>query len=249
MTRHALLALVGGGEHRPGCEPIDQHLLDATPPGRPIVAVVPFASSLRTRARAVGQAIEWWEALGADVLVAGRDAPSAIGAISSADVVVLTGGVPDRLAARLAGSPVLRAIVARHRAGAHVAGSSSGAMVLGAARQAVRPPFGLLPAAGLVPGVAVAPHHQRPSVARLARIRSRSHPHLVLLGIDDRTGLVGHGDTWVVRGVGAVTVARGTWVRTYGSGDVVRLPVPRPTSVTGTRLVAVDTTPDHALAP
>lgn len=249
MTRHALLALVGGGEHRPGCEPIDQHLLDATPPGRPVVAVVPFASSLRTRARAVGQAVEWWEALGADVLVAGRDASSAVGVIGSADVVVLTGGVPDRLAARLAGSPVLGAIVARHRAGAHVAGSSSGAMVLGAVRQAVRPPFGLLPGVGLVPGVAVAPHHQRPSVARLARLRGRTHPHLVLLGIDDRTALVGHGNTWAVRGVGSVTVARGTWVRTYASGDVVRLPVPRPMSANGTRLVSVDTLPDHAVAP
>lgn len=240
LSRSGLVALVGGGEHLPGCEPIDRHLLEATPRARPVVVVIPYASSLRTRARAVGQAVEWWDALGADVLVADHD-PTSAEHIAAADIIVLTGGVPDRLAARLEGSPLPEAIVARHRAGAHVAGSSSGAMVLGAARQSVRPPFRVVPGLGMVPGVAVAPHHDRPNIARMTRLRTRTHPHLVLLGIDDRTALVGRDGTYVVRGVGSVTVSRGTWARRYGAGDMIRLPVVQPAFPTGpTRLVEIN---------
>lgn len=230
-----LLALLGGGEHLPGCEPIDRYLLDHTRASAPTVVVVPFASSLRTRARTVGLAVEWWERLGAQVLVCPPVWEAEPWLFDRADVIALTGGVPDRLHGRLADTALWGRIARRWRAGAHLAGSSSGAMVLGAWRQAVRPPFAVRPGLGLVPGVAVAPHHERPAVQRVARLRASTHPHLTILGIDERTALVGRDGQFRVLGRGRVEIHRGAWRRRLDPGDDVDLgrlwPRPAPTLV------------------
>ena len=47
MNAPGPLALVGGGEHRSGCEPIDRRLMDEVGVSRPRVAVVPVASTRR----------------------------------------------------------------------------------------------------------------------------------------------------------------------------------------------------------
>lgn len=219
------LALVGGSEHTPGCEPIDRALLGATGACRPVVAVLPFASSLRTRARTVGRAIDWWTAMGAVPLVAAPETGQRSAVVEHADLIVLTGGVPDRLHARLLGTPLWAQVVARWSAGAALSGSSSGAMLLASARQSVRPPFRVVPAAGLVPGTAVAPHHQRTVPRALATWRTRTHTHLTILGLEDATALVaapgGTGTGWQVLGAGQLTVRRGASARRYRRGDAV----------------------------
>lgn len=219
------LALLGGSEHGPGCEAVDEALLRASGAVRPVVAVLPFASSLRTRARTVGRAIEWWTAMGAVPLVAAPETGETASVVAHAHVIVLTGGVPDRLHGRLYGTPLWRQVLERWSTGAALTGSSSGAMLLGAARQSVRPPFRVAPASGLLPGVAVAPHHQQAVPRALARWRARTHPHLAILGIEDATGLVAvpgaAGPTWRVLGAGSMTVRRGAHVRTYHAGDAV----------------------------
>lgn len=219
------LALIGGSEHTPGCEPVDRALLGATGAARPVVAVLPFASSLRTRARTVGRAIEWWTAMGAVPLVAAPETEERSAVVEHADLVVLTGGVPDRLHARLLGTPLWSQIVARWTAGAALSGSSSGAMLLGSARQSVRPPLRVIPAAGLVPGTAVAPHHQQTVPRALASWRTRTHTHLTILGLEDATALVAlpaaTGPTWRVLGAGELTVRRGASARVYRHGDAV----------------------------
>lgn len=219
------LALLGGSEHGPGCEAIDRALLTSTGSARPVIAVLPFASSLRTRARTVGRAVEWWTALGAVPLVAAPETGERSPLVAHADVVVLTGGVPDRLHARLFGTPLWRQVVARWYAGAAVSGSSSGAMLLGSARQSVRPPFRVVPGASLLPGVAVAPHHQQLGPRVVASWRTRTHPHLTILGLDDATALISlpgaTGRRWQVLGAGALRVRRGLHTRVYRGGDAV----------------------------
>jgi hypothetical protein len=92
-------------------------------------------------------------------------------------------------------------------------------MVLGEARQSVRPPFRIASGAGLLPGLAGAPHHQLLVPRRVAAWRARTHPHLTIVGIDDRTALVGDPSRELrVVGVGEVTVRRGAWVRAYPAG-------------------------------
>ncbi|MTV24802.1 hypothetical protein FTX61_05130 [Nitriliruptoraceae bacterium ZYF776] len=217
------LALLGGQEHTPGCEPIDRRLLELTGVARPVVGIVPLASSFRTRARTVGRAVGWWRLLGVEVTVAAAteaDRQATHDAIARADLLVLTGGVPDRLHARLAGSSVWAHLVARWRAGVPLSGSSSGAMIAAGHRQQVRPPFRVVAGFGLAPDLAVAPHHDTPGARRLADLRVRTHPHLTIVGIDDRTALV-HTGRYEVLGAGAVTVRRGRWQRVHRHGEVV----------------------------
>lgn len=218
-----VLALVGGREHTPGCEPIDLAVLEATAVDDPVVAVVPLASSLRTRARAVGRAVAWWEGLGAHVVVAPPEPGRVASVLAAADVIVMTGGVPDRLFRQLVRSRTGDLIVDRWRAGAALVGSSSGAMVVGSMRQSVRPPFAVRPGFGLLPDVAVAPHHELAVPRRVAAARAWTHPHVIILGIDEATGLVGRDGGFAVHGVGCVTVRRGTWQRSWTAGSRVDL--------------------------
>lgn len=218
-----LMALVGGREHTHGCEAIDQSILAAARTPTPLVAVVPLASSLRTRARTVGRAVGWWEHLGASAIVTSPDPATARRQLDAADVIVLTGGVPDRLERRLCGTPIGAHVVARWRAGAHLVGSSSGAMIMAAWRQTVRPPFAVRPGLDLLPDTAIAPHHGLTVPRWVAATRARTHPHLTIIGIDDMTALVGRHDTFHVMGVGAVTIRRGTWQRRYAGGEQVDL--------------------------
>lgn len=218
-----LLGLLGGREHGPGCEPIDRLVIEATGRPDPLVAVVPLASSLRTRARTVGRAVGWWDALGATTAVAGPDADATHRLIDRADIVVLPGGVPDRLHHRLLDSGLVAHLVARWQAGVHLVGSSSGAMVVGSDRQTVRPPFAVRPGFGLLPNVAVAPHHELTVARTVAAWRARTHPHTVIVGIDEATGLVGRDGRFQVLGQGRVTVRRGAWIRVHGSGDELDL--------------------------
>lgn len=218
-----LLGLIGGREHGAGCEAIDRHLLDAVAHDDPVVAVIPLASSMRTRARTIGRAVGWWDHLGATTVVAGLDRTSTPRLLRRADVLVMTGGVPDRLYRRLLDGGLHTEIVARWRAGAHLVGSSSGAMVLAGVRQSVRPPFGVVPGFGLLPGVAIAPHHELGAPRTLAAWRSRTHPHALIVGIDEATGLVGRDGRFRVLGTGTVVVRRGSWQRTYLAGGTLDL--------------------------
>lgn len=214
-----VLALVGGREHTPGCEPIDRSVLATMATRRPTVAVVPLASSRRTRPRTVARAERWWQDLGAIVRVAPEEVDPTLALLDTADVIVLPGGVPDRLHRRLTRTPIGARVVRRWREGAAVVGSSSGAMVLGAWRQAVRPPFAVTPGFGLVPYVAVAPHHELVVPRAVATVRGLTHPYATIVGIDEATALVGRDGRFDVRGVGVVRVRRGTRLTTWPAGS------------------------------
>lgn len=228
------LALLGGGEHRPGCEPIDRQLLDATGVAAPRVVIVPSASLPGTVAATASLARTYWHGLGATprVVVPGRlPAHAALEAVAEADLVVLPGGVPERLFAALGASPLGEAVLDRWRAGAALSGSSAGAMVLFAWRLRIASsrPLALTPGLGALHGYVAAPHFDRfvrrwEPARRLAERHRRGLRGLGVLGLDEATALVGADGRFVVVGRGAVTVGDAAGWRVHHAGATLDLP-------------------------
>ncbi|MEX0593085.1 MAG: Type 1 glutamine amidotransferase-like domain-containing protein [Nitriliruptoraceae bacterium] len=218
------IALIGGCEHLPGCEAIDRWLLAATGAQRPVVTVVPLASSIRTHGRAVERARRWWRELGVEAVIAGPTAAERDRSIERADIIVLTGGVPDRLYARLAGSATWDLILERWRQGAALSGSSSGAMVMASHRQSVRPPFKVRPGFGLIANCAVAPHHELSVPRWVAERRAVQLPGIAIIGVDERTALIRtRSDEFRVVGSGGVTILNDQRSEHFPHGTVVDL--------------------------
>lgn len=226
-----LLALIGGAEHTPGCEPIDQALLEATGRSAPRVVLVPAAASPRRHGETVELARRYWSRLGARFAVALTSSPEdvdhALDALADADLVVLSGGHPARLCASLAGSPVRNRIVERWRNGAVLAGSSAGAMALCEWNLRLRPPnpLTLAPGLGVVGGCLVVPHFNRYGLPRWAGRAINRLPRLTVLGVDERTALIGRDGRFGVVGQGSVTsFCDGASVKHLRGGELVLPP-------------------------
>ena len=161
------LALVGGDELHPGNEPQDALLAEAAADGP---AYVMATAAARHRPElAAAHAHEWFARFGLDVVElpvrTKTQARSADTAALARDgtFFYLVGGDPGIVPDVLGGSPVWQAVVEAWLGGAALAGSSAGAMALGA-WTLIR---GRVPgdrerryrdALGLVPNVAVLPH-------------------------------------------------------------------------------------------
>jgi cyanophycinase len=218
-----LLVLVGGCEHRNGWEPIGRNLVDRLGMSRPRVALVPMASSRRKQPHEVDRAHRYWSSLGADFGVADhrRSEQESADALAEADIVVISGGVPARLHAALAGSWIRDRIVDLWRRGSTIVGSSAGAMELCEWRLAGPRP--LVRGLGLLGGCAAAPHFDRYGMYRWAPPLVRVLGDVVLVGLDEKTALVGRGDRFEVVGEGAVTILGRTGHRAHPPGSELAL--------------------------
>jgi cyanophycinase-like exopeptidase len=145
--------------------------------------------------------------------------------IEEADVVVLPGGVPNRLVGALQGTPVLEQIVARWIHGAAVTGSSAGAIALFEWRLNLYPPdpFRLIPSFGMLSGFVAAPHFDRLRVARWQSPFIGRLGGLGVIGLDESTGLVGRDGAWQVLGLGSVTVATPDHLEVFPAGSTVEM--------------------------
>jgi cyanophycinase len=209
------LILVGGTEFMPGNEPHDRAFVNAAGAGP--AYVIATAAVRQQPDRAVATARRWFAGLGLEVtelrLRGRREAadPATVDAARAGRGFYLCGGDPGLVVKLLAGTPAWDAIVAAwRRDGAVLAGSSAGAMALGAwtlIRAGVshrRRRFAR--ALGIVPGVAVVPHFEEfgegwlPSVDAVKR-------RAVLLGLDTRTAAVWRPRSgWWAEGTGRVIV-------------------------------------------
>ncbi len=137
-------------------------------------------------------------------------------------LIYLTGGFMGYLCRTLIDSACWRAIHSAYEAGAVIAGSSAGAMILcqyfyePATRQIKQ---GL----GLLPNTCVLPHHNMFGKGWFARLTSQL-PNAVLLGIDERTamiddGIAGKRRDWNVYGQGTVTRYRNGVPTVYNAGQ------------------------------
>ena len=219
------IALVGGGEFRPGCEEMDRAVLDATGVERPSVLIVPTAAARQDPSKAASNGVTYFSDLGASasalmvVETADANDKELLRPVDDADVVYLTGGDPAQLLDALSGSLLLRRIEAARERGAVLAGSSAGAMVAGpwmrfrAWREAL----------GIVPLVTL-PHHEDSDPDKVVReLEETAPPGLTVLGIDAMTACFGGPGGWRVLGSGRVTAYRdGRWQR-FAAGETVTL--------------------------
>lgn len=203
------LALVGGAEWRAGCD-FDRDLLEAA--GTDEVLVLPTASAYEHPDRTVEAAARWFEGLGARVagvpVLTRRDAldGSLAERLAAARFVYLGGGSPMHLRSVLKDSPVWDALVGAWEAGAVVAATGAGAMVL--CDPLVDPRGGALTLGlGLVAPMAVIPHHDTWSEDKEKRTLKIAPPSLPVAGVDERTALIRSPEgTWRSAGAGEVTV-------------------------------------------
>jgi cyanophycinase len=203
------LALVGGAEWRDGCE-FDRDLLDAS--GGSEVVVLATAAAYEHPERAVATAREWFDRLGASVhdlgVLARPDAleESAGEVVRDARFVYLADGSPMHLRSVLKDTPLWEALVATWDAGAVLAGSGAGAMVL--CDPMIDPRGGALTLGlGLVEQLAVIPHHDTWSEDRARRTLQITPASMPLAGVDERTALIRHPDGhWSAKGTGRIVV-------------------------------------------
>ena len=131
------IALVGGGEFRPGCEEMDLAILEATGVEGPSVLILPTAAANQNPGKAAANGVAYFSGLGARssaLMVLGpaeANDERLMSPLDSADLVYITGGDPGHLLRVLTGSLLLKRLEGALERGAVLAGSSAGAMVLG----------------------------------------------------------------------------------------------------------------------
>jgi cyanophycinase len=190
------------------------------------ISIIPTAAAPdHNHERAGRNGVIWFESLEArNVAVlplidrASADSPVIVAALRESRLIYLLGGFPHYLGQTLLGSPSQQALVAAYQAGAVVAGSSAGAMVL---CQHYYNPESSQVSEGLsmLPNACVLPHHNTFGKGWAARLAALL-PGSVLLGIDERTAMLDDGDggAWRVYGQGAVTLYRQDQATVYASG-------------------------------
>jgi cyanophycinase len=251
---HARLALIGGEEFADGFEDVHASLLRDTGRVQPRLVFLPTCA-----ADDGAEAIEYWcktarekfTALGAIVETprvidhASADDPQHAQMIAEADMIYFGGGYPHVAMRILPNTRVLAALQGALQRGVLIAGSSGGAMLLGARSEVVTPELAeeigrvwengtppdwdpplpeLIGCLGWVANSFCAPHFDRVFTWKWLE-HGILRDNDVLIGIDEQTALVSQADQqWQVRGHGGVTLIHSDLkpVR-YQAGDSVRL--------------------------
>jgi cyanophycinase len=207
MDTNGLLALVGGSEWTEGCT-FDATLLEAA--GGKDVVVLPTAAAYQHPERVVLEAAEWFGPLGGQVeglMVLDRASandPGMAAVVRAARFIYLAGGSPLHLRSVLKASATFEALKEAWSAGAVVAGSSAGAMVL--TDPMVDPRGGALTVGlGLVDQLAVVPHFgdgtNDAHGQKLERTVAMAPDGLPVVGLPERTALILEPDgTWRYEG-------------------------------------------------
>jgi cyanophycinase len=206
--------LEGGNEFSGAMDAPDRRAIELCGGNRVPVRIIPAAAAPdQNQARAGANGTAWFQSLGAadvkalDIIDrASADRLDLAAEVEGARLVFLLGGFPRHLAETLSGSRTWRAILNAQRSGAVIAGSSAGAMVL-CERYFDPESDTVLKGLKLVPGACVIPHHERFGRSWAAKLAPLL-PEVVLIGIDEETGLINDGPegSWAVYGKGAVTL-------------------------------------------
>jgi len=198
--RCGVLAFVGGAEWTDGCQAVDRALVAAADAAE--VTVLPTAAAFEHPEKAVATAEAWFAGLGCRarglmVLTRGDAQDEQLAAdVRASRFLYLSGGSPMHLRSVLKGSAVWTALVEAWLAGAVVAGSSAGAMVL--TDPMVDPRGGALTVGlGLVTGMAVVPHFGHENAEKVHRSITLAAADLAVVGVPERCALVRQPDgTW-----------------------------------------------------
>jgi len=224
------LLLEGGAEFGGQMSEPDRRAIELAGGPESLISIIPTAAAPDNNHQRAGRnGVNWFKSLGATHVeslslidkVSAND-PSIVNAISKSRLIYMLGGFTGYLGETLKNSASWQAMLRAYSNGAVIAGSSAGAMVMcqhyfdPGKRQVVE---GL----GLLPNTCVLPHHDtfgKNWAQQLATLL----PNVVLLGIDERTGMLDDGEDgrkigWHVYGQGAVTLYRKGQPTAYNAGE------------------------------
>ena len=146
--------------------------------------------------------------------------PSLIAQIKMADLIYFTGGDPSYLQETMRDSSTWEAALGAWVGGRMLAGSSAGAMICGG--QMWAPGVGWQKGLGLVPLIAIVPHHATlGSQWKADHIRTTLPDGVMLVGIDESTALLG--PPWQVIGSGQVVLYSDQGKAIFTDGQTVPL--------------------------
>jgi cyanophycinase len=202
-----VLALVGGGEWSEGCT-FDAELLDEA--GERVVSVLPTAAAYEFPDRVIGQARDYFAALGAEVVeIPALDRAGALDGglarvVAGSRFVYLASGSAMHLLSVLKRTPLWEAVQSAYQRGGVVAAAGASASVLCDAMVDPRGGgFGV--GLGLVTQLTLIPRYDRWSAEKSKRTIELAPSGLALAGIPDRTALIRERDgSWRVGGAGEV---------------------------------------------
>ncbi len=218
------LLLEGGAEFGGGMRDPDLKAIELAGGFSAPIRIIPTAAAPdNNHQRAGNNGIRWFESLGArDVrslpivdTVSAND-NSIVKSLREAKLIYMLGGFTGYLGETLKGSAAWEAVLEAYQAGAVVAGSSAGAMVM--CEFYYDPSQGrVIEGLNLVKHSIVMPHYNTFGKSWASRLLKLSP--VTLIGIDEQTGMIDDGPRlWNVYGAGNVTLYRNQQVETYPSG-------------------------------
>jgi cyanophycinase len=227
------LLLEGGAEFGGQMAEPDLRAMELAGGPGALICIIPTAAAPDNNAQRAGNnGVRWFRSLGAKqvellplVDKASANDPHIADRISQSRLIYMLGGFTGYLGETLKGSASWQAMLRAYEAGAVIAGSSAGAMVM--CQYYFDPARGqVVEGLELVPNACVLPHHNTFGKGWAPRL-SRLLPDAVLLGIDERTGMLDDGDEgrkvgWRVYGQGAVTLYRRGQPKVYRAGESFR---------------------------
>ncbi len=230
MTKGFLL-LEGGAEFGGRMADPDRRALELAGGYDAALSILPTAAAPDHNHQRAGQnGRRWFESLGARQVAvlpvidrASADSPENAAAIQNSRLVYLLGGFTHFLGQTLSGSRCSQAMNSAFQAGAVIAGSSAGAMVL--CQYYYHPGHAsVVEGLNFLPGTCFLPHHNtfgQGWAAQLAKLL----PGQVLIGVDEQTGILNDGrdGAWNVYGKGAATIYRAGRPVIYQPGQTFSL--------------------------
>jgi cyanophycinase len=221
------ILLAGGAEFGGAMALADRRAIELAGGSNAHLSIVPAAAAPDNNHKRAGQnGVDWFKKLGAVNVCAlplidrqSADDATVIKALLQSRLIYLPGGFPRHLEQSLAGSQSWQAMLQAHRSGAVIAGSSAGAMIL---CDHYYDPYEkkIFDGLGLIPHTCILPHHNS-----FGRNWSRKlAPRLggvVLIGIDERTGMINDGPQgqWQVYGAGGITRYRNNQTVHFRAGE------------------------------
>jgi cyanophycinase len=227
------LLLEGGAEFGGQMAEPDLRAIELAGGPGALICIIPTAAAPDNNAQRAGNnGVRWFGSLGAKqvellplVDKASANDPHIADRISQSRLIYMLGGFTGYLGETLKGSASWQAMLRAYEAGAVIAGSSAGAMVM--CQYYFDPARGqVVEGLELVPNACVLPHHNTFGKGWASRL-SKLLPDAVLLGIDERTGMLDDGDEgrkvgWRVYGQGVVTLYRRGQSKVYRAGESFR---------------------------
>ncbi|MDQ2717902.1 MAG: Type 1 glutamine amidotransferase-like domain-containing protein, partial [Chloroflexota bacterium] len=213
------LVLEGGAEFGGRMAEPDRRAIELAGGFDAPICIIPTAAAPDNNHQRAGRnGVRWFQGLGARQVellplidTASANDPDIAARIGQSRLIYMLGGFTGYLGQTLANSASWRAMRDTYEAGALIAGSSAGAMVM--CQYYLDPSTQhVVEGLGLLPNTCVLPHHNTFGKNWAQRVTTLL-PNAVLLGIDEQTGMIDDGagarkTAWRVYGRGAITLYR-----------------------------------------